>query len=275
MNSDTKKNGEERSAFDKAADESLDPRCIPIKLEGPPPVGEQIEYPDYTDEEHDIWKILFARQQELLVGRACREYMDGLEIMSFPAERIPGLADSSRCLQKEVNWQVARVPGLLHEEDFFSHLAQRIFPSTDYIRTREELDYTPAPDMFHDVFGHMPVITNAVFADFYQKIGQAALAARGADRRRLERIYWFTVEFGLIDTAEGMRIYGNGILSSFAEAQHSLTDKVKKIRFAPEVLAEQEYDVWHMQPLLYVIDSFEQLEEGFTSWALSRGLLQD
>jgi phenylalanine-4-hydroxylase len=273
LDSDTKKSGEERSAFYKAADESLDPRCIPIKLEGPPPVGEQIEYPAYTDEEHDIWKILFARQQELLVGRACREYMDGLEIMSFPAERIPGLADSSRCLQDVVNWQVARVPGLLHEEDFFSHLAQRIFPSTDYIRTKEELDYTPAPDMFHDVFGHMPVIANPVFADFYQKIGQAALAARGDDRRRLERIYWFTVEFGLIDTAEGMRIYGNGILSSFAEAQHSLTDKVKKIPFAPEVLAEQEYDVWHMQPLLYVIDSFEQLEEGFTSWALSRGLL--
>jgi phenylalanine-4-hydroxylase len=120
----------------------------------------------------------------------------------------------------------------------------------------------------------MPMITNPVFADFYQKIGQAAMAARGDDRRRLERIYWFTVEFGLIDTAEGLRIYGNGIISSFAEVQHSLTDKVKKKPFAPEVIAEQEYDVWHMQPLLFVIDSFEQLEDGFTGWAVSKGLLE-
>jgi phenylalanine-4-hydroxylase len=263
-----------RSAFEKAADDAIDPRCIPMKLEGPPPVGEQIEYPAYTDEEHEIWKILFARQTELLVGRACPEYLEGLKIMDFPADRIPGLADSGSCLKKVADWQVARVPGLLHEEDFFSHLARRIFPSTDYIRTRDELDYTPAPDMFHDVFGHMPMITNSVFADFYQKIGLAALAARGDDRRRLERMYWFTVEFGLIDTSEGMRIYGNGILSSFAEVQHSLTNKVEKKPFIPEVLAEQEYDVWHMQPLLFVIDSFEQLEDGFTSWAVSRGLLE-
>jgi len=274
MNGKTEEASAQRSAFDKAADDALDPRCIPIKLDGPPPVGDQIAYPEYSDEEHEIWKILFARQQKLLVGRGCQEYLDGLKVMAFPDERIPGLADSSRSLAKAVNWQVSRTPGLLHEEDFFSQLARRVFPSTDYIRTREEMDYTPAPDMFHDVFGHMPMITNPVFADFYQKIGQAALAAEGDDRRRLERIYWFTVEFGLIDTAEGMRIYGNGILSSFAEVKYSLTDKVKKLAFVPEAIAEQEYDVWHMQPLLYVIDSFEQLDEGFTSWAVSRGLLE-
>lgn len=274
MNGRSEETGKLRSAFDKAADNSIDPRCTPVKLDKPPPVGNEIPYRDYTSEENKIWKFLFARQKELLVGRGCREYMDGLEIMDFPGERIPGLAESSRSLQKAVNWQVARVPGLLHEEDFFSHLARRIFPSTDYIRTHDELDYTPAPDLFHDTFGHMPMITNPVFADFYQKFGRAALAAQGDDRRRLERIYWFTVEFGLIDTTEGMRIYGNGILSSAAEVQHSLTDKVEKQPFVPEVMAEQEYDVWHMQPLLYVIDSFEQLEDGFTEWAVSKGLLE-
>jgi len=273
MKNKTEETGELRSAFDKASDDALDPRCIPVKLDGPPPVGDQIPYPDYTNDEHDIWKTLFARQQELLVGRGCQEYMDGLKIMAFPDDRIPSLADSSRSLEKAVAWRVSRTPGLLHEEEFFSQLANRIFPSTDYIRSREELDYTPAPDMFHDVFGHMPMITNPVFANFYQKMGQAAMAARGDDRRRLERIYWFTVEFGLIGTADGMRIYGNGIISSYAEVQHSLTDQVKKQPFVPEVIAEQEYDVWHMQPLLYVIESFEQLEEGFTSWAGSKGLL--
>jgi phenylalanine-4-hydroxylase len=274
MNNKTEELGELRSAFDKAADNALDPRCIPVKLDGPPPVGDQIPYPDYSADEHEIWKILFARQQELLVGRGCQEYMDGLKIMGFPEDRIPSLADCSRILEKTVSWRVSRTPGLLHEEDFFSQLGNRVFPSTDYIRTREELDYTPAPDMFHDVFGHMPMITNPVFANFYQKIGQAAMAAQGDDRRRLERIYWFTVEFGLINTAEGMQIYGNGIISSFAEVQHSLTDKVKKLPFVPEVIAEQEYDVWHMQPLLYVIDSFEQLEDGFTEWAVGKGLLE-
>jgi phenylalanine-4-hydroxylase len=274
MNSKTEESGELRSAFDKAADNALDPRCIPVKLDGPPPVGDQIPYPDYSDEEHEIWKTLFARQQELLVGRGCQEYMDGLKIMAFPNERIPGLAASSRSLEAAVSWRVSRTPGLLHEEDFFSQLANRVFPSTDYIRTKDELDYTPAPDMFHDVFGHMPMITNPVFADFYQKIGQAAMAAQGDDRRRLERVYWFTVEFGLIDTGGGLRIYGNGILSSYAEVQYSLTSKVKKLAFNPEVIAEQESDVWHMQPLLYVIDSFEQLEEGFSTWATSKGLLK-
>ncbi len=274
MNNKTEDTGELRSAFDKAADDSLDPRCIPVKLDGPPPVGDQIAYPEYTDNEHEIWKILFARQQKMLMARGCQEYLDGLKIMAFPDDHIPGLADCSRSLEQAVHWRVSRTPGLLHEEDFFSQLANRVFPSTDYIRTREELDYTPAPDMFHDVFGHMPMITNPVFADFYQKIGQAAMAAQGDDRRRLERIYWFTVEFGLIDTSEGMRVYGNGIISSFAEVQYSLTDKVEKKPFVPEVIAEQEYDVWHMQPLLFVIDSFQQLEDGFTSWAVRRGLLE-
>jgi phenylalanine-4-hydroxylase len=261
MNDGREDTNNSRSAYEQAAEDGLDPRCIP--------------YPDYTDEEHEIWKILYARQRELLQGRGCSEYLEGLDMMAFPEERIPALADCSRRLEQASCWRVSHTPGLLHEADFFSQLAERVFPSTNYIRTRDELDYTPAPDMFHDVFGHMPMITHRSFADFYQKIGRAALAARGDDRRRLERIYWFTVEFGLIDTAEGLRIYGNGILSSFAEVKYSLTDKVKKLAFSPDVLAEQEYDVWHMQELLFVIDSFEQLEDGFTRWAVSKGLLPE
>ena len=267
------KEPESLSAFEKAGLAGDDPRVVPIKLDGPAPEGDDIVYPDYPDEDHETWKILYQRQRELLKGRACREYLDGLEMMDFPEDRIPYLGDVGRVLTRATNWQVARVPGLLFEGDFFSRLARRVFPSTDYIRPRHEIDYTPAPDLFHDIFGHTPMITNSAFANFYQKIGKASLKAEGANRRRLERIYWFTVEFGLINTPEGLRIYGNGIISSFAETQHSLTDKVEKRTFDLEEMAEQEYDVWRMQPLLFVIDSFSQLEQGFYQWAGNKGLL--
>ena len=269
----TIKKAESRSAFEKAGMENSDPRIIPVKLDKPAPEGNEIVYPDYPPEDQETWSLLFKRQRELLPGRACQEYLDGLALMEFPEHRIPYLGDVGRVLQRTTSWQVARVPGLLFEGDFFSRLARRVFPSTDYIRPRHELDYTPAPDLFHDIFGHTPMITNPSFADFYQKIGEASLNAKGEDRRRLERIYWFTVEFGLIHTSHGMRIYGNGIISSFAETRHSLTDKVEKRPFNLEKIAEQDYDVWHMQQLLFVIDSFEQLEQGFYAWARKRGLL--
>jgi phenylalanine-4-hydroxylase len=269
----TKAENQSKSAFEKAGLAGDDPRVVPIKLDGPAPEGNNIVYPSYSNEEHETWRILYERQRKLLPGRACQEYLDGLAMMGFPDDRIPYLGDVGVILKKTTNWQVARVPGLLFEGDFFSRLARRVFPSTDYIRPRHELDYTPAPDLFHDIFGHTPMITNSAFADFYQKIGEASMKAEGYNRRRLERIYWFTVEFGLINTPQGMRIYGNGIISSFAETQHSLTDKVKKLPFDPEKMSEQEYDVWHMQPLLFVIDSFEQLEQGFYRWAEQNGLL--
>jgi phenylalanine-4-hydroxylase len=159
------------------------------------------------------------------------------------------------------------------KEYFFAFLARRVFPSTDYIRPRHELDYTPAPDMFHDLFGHTPMITLPSFADFYQRIGNVALRAEGKSRRRLERFYWFTVEFGLIRTRAGMRSYGNGILSSFTEVQHSLTDAMEVRPFDRSEIVEQNYDVWHLQPLLYAIDSFEQLADGFDDWARGERLL--
>jgi phenylalanine-4-hydroxylase len=193
--------------------------------------------------------------------------------MGFPEDRIPALRDVHETLRRTVGWGIARMPGLLHEQDFFAFLARRTFASTDYIRPRHEMDYTPAPDMFHDVFGHTPMITDPRFAEFYQRLGQAALKAEGADRRRLERSYWFTVEFGLIRTPDGNRIYGNDILSSYEEVRHSLTDAVEHRPFDPDAIVEQEYDVWHVQPLLFVVDSFDQLADGFQHWARGRKLL--
>jgi phenylalanine-4-hydroxylase len=263
-----------RSAYDAAAqDEAVDPRCVPVHLEGPAPEGGAIPYPAYTLADHGTWARLYARQRGRLPDRSCREFLDGLDAMRFPDARIPALRDASRVLESATGWKVARVPGLLHEEEFFAFLARRVFPSTDYIRPPHEMDYTPAPDMFHDVFAHLPMIVHPSFADFYQRMGRAALRAKGADRRRIERFYWFTVEFGLIATPDGIRVYGNGILSSYSEIEHALTDAVTKLPFDPARIVEQEYDVNHLQPLLFVIDSFEQLEAGFDAWARSRGLI--
>ncbi len=258
-----------------AAESNDDPRCMPIALDGPIPEGSEIEYPNYSPDEHQVWKELYARQRKLIPGRACQEYIDGLAMLNLPEDRIPALSDVSAVLEKATGWKLTRSPGLLHEKDFFERLARRVFPATDYMRPRHEMDYTPAPDLFHDVFGHTPMIVHESFANFFQRIGQAAASenAVGDVRIGLVRIYWFTVEFGLINTPEGLRIYGNGITSSYGEVQHSLTDEVEKRPFVPEKVAQQEYDIWHMQPVLFVIDSFEQLEKGFEDWAKSHRLL--
>jgi phenylalanine-4-hydroxylase len=271
---DNRSSNEELSAYEKAAADGLDPRCVPQHLpaEGVP-VGERIRYPDYPDLDHDTWSMLYSRQVELLRGRAGDAFMDGLEILGFEPDRIPHLSDLDSRLKASTGWRVARVPGLLHEKDFFELLSQRVFPSTDYIRGREELDYTPAPDLFHDIFGHMPMLTEPDFADFYQLFGKAALNGRGADRPRLERLHWFTVEFGLVRQPEGTRVFGAGILSSRNEVLHALSDDVIVHPFNPDRIVEQDYDVWHLQEKLFALESFEQLVEGFRSWTHRAGLL--
>ena len=244
-----------------------DPRCVPIKLTAPIPVGDEIDYPNYSAAEHAVWRDLYARQVKLLPGRAADEFLTGLEALALDHERIPALSDVSRRLHATTGWRVTRTPGLLDAHDFFGYLSRRIFPCTDYVRSRAELDYTPAPDCFHDIFGHTPMIMHPRFADFYQRIGEAALACKDpALEEALTRIYWFTVEFGLIKNRGGLRIYGNGIISSYGEALHSLTDEVTKHPFDPEVVAATPYDIWHFQDPLFVIGSFEELGDKFESW---------
>lgn len=262
------------SAYEKAAQsEDVDPRCIPQNLDGPPPVGDEIETPNYSDEDNANWTFLFNRQMELLPGRAGEAFLAGVKTLGMTPDGVPALRDLSRNMQAATEWQIARIPGLLHERDFFGLLSDRKFPSTDYIRGKEELDYTPAPDCFHDMFGHMPMLTQPAFADFYHLFGQSALHAEGVDRQSLERLHWFTVEFGLIHQKEGMRIFGAGVLSSKEEVRHALSDKVEKKPFDIEAIINQDYDVWHLQPILFVLDSFEQLVDGFQEWAVGKGLL--
>jgi phenylalanine-4-hydroxylase len=211
---------------------------------------------------------------EQLPGRACEAYMRGQEVLQLEADRIPDLADLSRRLNEETGWTVANVPGLIHEKNFFSLLSQRKFPSTNYVRGRDELDYTPAPDCFHDIFGHMPMLTQPEFADFYQLYGRAAQNAEGADRPRLERFHWFTVEFGLIQEQGEKRIFGAGIVSSNEEVTHALSDEVTLHPFDPEHIVEKDdYEVYNLQDELFVLESFEQLVDGFRDWTKSKGLL--
>ena len=258
-----------KSVYAKAAEiDGTDPRCIPIKLDGPVPEGAEIVYPNYSKQDHETWKILFDRQAQLLPGRACQEYLDGMSILDLSADRIPSLNAISAKLQTSVGWGIARIPGLLDTADFLGFLARAMFPSTDYIREPHEIEYTPAPDCFHDIFGHIPMLTNPFFTNFYQFFSRTYLRVTDElDKRRLERFYWFTVEFGLINTAEGRRIYGAGILSSPEEVDHALKEKVEVVPFSPELLGEQEYEVWHLQPVLFAIESFEQLDREFREWA--------
>lgn len=261
--------------MDSTVTTTLDPRCVPLKLTQPLPVGDECPYPAYTDDEQAVWRTLYRRMEEILPGRAADEYLAGLRVLGLDHEKIPALADVSRALHRLTGWRIARTPGLLDATDFFGYLARRIFPCTDYIRTRSELDYTPAPDCFHDIFGHTPMIVHPRFADFYQQIGRAALACSDPVlMEQLTRIYWFTVEFGLVKNPGGLRIYGNGIISSHAETLHSLTGQVVKKPFLPvENVAAQPYDIWHFQETLFVIDSFDQLEAEFAAWAGRHGLL--
>ncbi len=266
-------NEENLSAYEKAAKEGIDPRSIPQKLVDPVPIHDQIVYPDYNIEHHEIWKFLYNRQMGFLPNRAADEYLDGVNKLKLSPEKIPYLKEISEVFYKSTGWRVARVPGLIDVEDFFRLISQRVFPSTDYIRTKDELDYTPAPDLFHDIFGHMPMLTNSSFANFYQKFGMASLNANSSIRKQLETFHWFTVEFGLIKNSKGTRIYGAGILSSLREVQHALSNEVDVKDFEPEKLVMQEYDVWHLQPVLFAIESFEQLEAGFNEWCSKKGIL--
>ncbi|MDP2364036.1 MAG: phenylalanine 4-monooxygenase [Ignavibacteria bacterium] len=269
----TEKNPQIISAYEKAAQDGIDPRCIPQRLDKPVPEHNEIVYPNYSKEEIANWKFLYERQMKYLQTRVCKEYIDGMDELNLSPNKIPNLKELSNNLLKITGWKVARVPGLIHEQNFFELLRRKVFPSTDYIRGKEELDYTPAPDLFHDIFGHMPLLTNKNFAAFYQRFGLAASEAEGINRKYLETFHWFTVEFGLIRKPGGFRIYGAGIASSHSEVQHALSKNVSIRRFDPENIILQEYDVWHLQPILYAIDSFEQLEEGFKKWTKKIGLL--
>jgi phenylalanine-4-hydroxylase len=218
---------------------------------------------EYTEEAHAIWRLLFERQQRLLAGRACREYLEGLGGLGVEANGIPDFRRLSDVLDAATGWRIVAVPGLVPDDVFFAHLARRRFPSTCFIRRRDQLDYLQEPDVFHDICGHVPLLMNPVFADFMQAYGQGGLKALGLGHlQHLARLYWYTVEFGLIATPEGLRIYGSGILSSAGESVYCLEDpRPGRIRFELQRIMRTRYRIDDFQQIYFVIDDFQQLFE--------------
>jgi phenylalanine-4-hydroxylase len=216
---------------------------------------------DYSEEEHAIWRLLFERQQRLLVGRACAEFLDGLGELGVAADGIPDFRQLNEALDAATGWRIVAVPGLVPDDVFFAFLARRRFPSTCFIRRRDQLDYLQEPDVFHDVCGHVPLLMNPIFADYMQAYGEGGLKAlRLGHLQRLARLYWYTVEFGLIDTPEGLRIYGSGILSSAGESVYCLEDpRPRRIRFDLRRVMRTRYRIDDFQEEYFVIDDFQQL----------------
>jgi phenylalanine-4-hydroxylase len=216
---------------------------------------------EYTEEEHATWRLLFERQQRLLVDRACREFLEGLSALGIAAGGIPDFRQLSEVLDAATGWRIVAVPGLVPDDVFFAFLARRRFPSTCFIRRRDQLDYLQEPDVFHDVCGHVPLLINPVFADYMQAYGQGGLKALSLGHlEQLARLYWYTVEFGLIDTPEGLRIYGSGILSSAGESVYCLDDpRPNRIRFDLRRVMRTRYRIDDFQQTYFVIDDFQQL----------------
>lgn len=217
---------------------------------------------DYTEEEHAIWALLYARQIELIQDYAAPEFLDGVAALGASGTRIPRFEDANRVLAERTGWCIVAVPGLIPEQVFFDHLAHRRFPVTVWIRRREELDYLVEPDVFHDFFGHVPLLTIPLFARFMQAYGAAgpkALSVPGA-LAMLSRLYWYMVEFGLIDTAQGLRAYGAGILSSRGETVHAVeSPEPNRWRFELSRVMRTEYRIDDFQASYFVIRSFDEL----------------
>ncbi|NDH61904.1 MAG: phenylalanine 4-monooxygenase [Alphaproteobacteria bacterium] len=213
----------------------------------------------YSDEDQAVWRMLVERQTALARRHACDEFLDGLDSLGIGAA-IPDFETINARLLPLTGWRLVGVPGLIPDAAFYDHLANRRFPVTVWIRSRAELDYLVEPDLFHDFFGHVPLLTDPVFADFMQAYGRRAIEAGSGNMDCLARLYWFTVEFGLIRTAKGLKAYGAGILSSAAEVKHAIEDQgVERLPFDATLAMQRPYEIDKLQPAYFVLDDFRQL----------------
>ncbi len=215
----------------------------------------------YSAEEHAVWDKLYARQIELLTGRASAPFLRGLENLRMSRSGIPDFEELSDRLQKLTGWRVVAVPGLVPDEIFFEHLANRRFVAGRFIRKPDQLDYLEEPDVFHDLFGHVPLLSDPVFADYMQAYGLGGLRAiTFHSLQKLARLYWYTVEFGLIREQSGLKLYGAGILSSFGESVFALeSNSPNRILFDLERVMRTRYRIDDYQQSYFVIDSFKEL----------------
>jgi phenylalanine-4-hydroxylase len=215
----------------------------------------------YTPDEHAMWDRLFARQVALLPSRVTPEFLAGVEVLKLNRPGVPNFEELSDRMYRSTGWSVHAVPGLVPEEVFFEHLANRRFVAGRFIRKPEQIDYLQEPDVFHDVFGHVPLLAHPVFADYMQAYGQGGLRSMqyGA-MANLARLYWYTVEFGLVRSDTGLKLYGSGIVSSYAESLFALDDSSpNRIAFNLKRVMRTRYRIDDFQQSYFVIDSYEDL----------------
>lgn len=215
----------------------------------------------YTAQDHAMWDLLFARQSALLPGRVTPQFLEGLDILRMTKPGIPDFEELSERLMQRTGWRVVAVPGLVPDRVFFDHLANRRFVAGRFIRRPEQIDYLQEPDVFHDVFGHVPLLADPIFADYMQAYGQGGLRADALGAiDRLARLYWYTVEFGLVRDGGDLKLYGAGIVSSHAESLFALEDpSPNRVGFDLRRLMRTRYRIDDYQQTYFVIDSFEDL----------------
>lgn len=218
-------------------------------------------YGKYTAEDFKVWRTLFDRQMKILPGLASESYLKAIEVVGFRADKIPDFEEVNEILTKESGWQLSVVPNIIPNEEFFPLLSSRTFSATSWLRKMSELDYLEEPDMFHDVFGHVPLLSNPIFCAFFK--GLAEIAMKYIDHKEaiemLGRMYWFTIEFGLIREKGDLKIYGAGILSSHGETKFSLSGEPEHLEFDVAAVLEQDYDNMKIQERYFVIEGFDQL----------------
>ena len=217
----------------------------------------------YTSEQHAVWQELVGRRMPQLVEHACAEYLDGFHQIGLRADKLPDLAAVSSRLGPRTGWSSTPVSGFLPADAFFEMLSARMFPTTTWLRARESMDYTPEPDIFHDVFGHVPMHAHPVFADFLEHYGKvcASVIDRPEALERLGRLFWFTVEFGLIRQRGEVKVYGSGLISSHGECTRVLAGGCEIKDFDLEAVINQAMQTSEMQPVLYAVESFEEIYE--------------
>jgi phenylalanine-4-hydroxylase len=229
------------------------------------------EYDKYTETDFFVWKTLYERQMQILPGRADEAYMKGIERVEFSGDRIPNFDDVNKNLDKYTGWSIVVVPGLIENKPFFEYLKNKKFPSSTWLRKVEQLDYLEEPDMFHDIFGHVPLLSNKDFTGFLTGLSEIALdyIENPLAIELISRLYWYTVEFGLIETEAGLRIYGAGILSSPGESVYSLESPTpKRLPFDVEAIMHKPYIKDRYQEQYYVIKSYKQLYESVSEVAI-------
>ena len=222
----------------------------------------QQNWNQYTPADHEVWQILCAKRMRELESTASDVFLRGAELIGLSEDKIPDLADVNHRLDALTGWNAVPVGGFLPAKEFFASLSRRRFPTTVTIRSRDSIDYVPEPDIFHDVFGHVPLHSDPAFAGFLQRFGEAAtLASTEAEVEMMARFFWFTVEFGLVRERDATRIYGSGLISSAGDAANALGPRCDRRQFSIESVVAQPFRIDALQDVLFVVDSFDQLFE--------------